>query len=210
MDVDGSKRVWMALVAGAVIVGGAFEWRRMTLHPTDSEIEVCRFVVARQFEDGVAQWRARTAGEEEPPAEDKSDAWTACAPLYAAEPCREAFRHANEADPASRIGGIVRACRDAYCPLLDPKPDLCAREATQAIKPSELAPLWQKFDEAILEHDLGARAAPIREARRRGAAELAAALADYFDAGSPAYGGASGLEVRALPRGIEAVGDGGR
>jgi hypothetical protein len=203
MGLRVSKQIWMAIVTGAVFVAGAVGWRTLNRHPTNAEIEVCRFVLARQYEDTTSRWHARAHGEEEPPTNEKSDAWSACAPLYAAKACRDAFLPASERDPASRLDGILRACRDEYCPRLHAKPELCTRDATNSIKPSELARMWAQLDDAILEHDLGARSDAIRAERRRGAEEVAAAVAEYLDAGSPPFRGVSGVGVRLVPGSIE-------
>jgi hypothetical protein len=196
----------IAAVLGALALLVVFTvkvaWRSLAIHPTGAEIEVCRFVLARQSEQLVALWHARARGEEPPEADETSNVWQACAPLYAEPACREALLHANEGDPATRVRRVVEGCRDAYCPKLDPKPRMCAEEANApggAKTMRDLSVLWRELDEAILTHDLQERAAPLLAARRQGSLEVETALHEYFDAGSPQWRGHSGAGIRMVP-----------
>lgn len=185
-------------VATGVVALGAMTWFSLARHPTSSEIEVCRSVLARNVEATAAEWRAHARGEDVP--DEHSDLSSACAPLYSLAACREAWLHGNEGDPSSRPRRLAETCRDAYCPKLSPKPSLCERDATS---PAELTFMWRELDDAILSHELGDRAKPIHEVRRRGAHDIQEAMDRYFDAGSPPWRSTqrrgSAMDVRAFP-----------
>lgn len=200
-------RLRLAVGLAAVAGVGALTWLSFARHPTGSEIEVCRFVTARELDDAAALWRARARGEAAPENDPKSSRAAACAPLYREPACREAWMTmatrtretagATSGPAAGRvdIGDVVTACRDAYCPkLTNGRPTLCERDP-KGLPPSEWMPLWRELDDAILAYDLGRRADPVLDARRRGAEALESALREYANAGSPSWRSGA-LDVR--------------
>lgn len=89
----------------------------------------------------------------------------ACAGIFAERGCRDAWLAAAKADPTSKISGIVKGCRAAYCPVLPaPKPVLCEARFEGGGGPSELWKHWPDFFAAMLERDLGADRVAAREA----------------------------------------------
>jgi hypothetical protein len=190
-----------ARLAGTLLgiaVLGVAVWRSLAQPVTSRQVDTCRVVLESEIARTVATWNARASGDEpDGTPEEHSDINQACAPLYAEPACRDAIARVA-GSPAERVGGRIRACRDAYCPKLSPRPALCDREAKTA---SEAAPLWRELDDAILRHDLGSRAEELIAVRVRGENEVAAALAGYFEAGSPTWAGShSDMRLRVVPR----------
>ena len=196
-----TPRARLMRIGGALVLVpfAAFVFWRETRKPTDAEVEACRFVLDRERIDSVSKWRARAAGEGQPEPEPgtKSDTLKVCAPLHLRPACRQAMEHAHEGEPSSWMTRMARACRDEYCDVLPQKPAICTKEPES---PREAAQQFHELDDAILEHDVGRRARPIIELRARATREVAAAITDYFDAGSPAWTGSHGTEVRMIQK----------
>ena len=75
----------------------------------------------------------------------------ACAGLFLDATCRRAWDTAASQPTYGRAAYIIDGCRAAYCPVLTPRPSLCAGELTPSRMLAEAAPLVQ----AALAHDHG-------------------------------------------------------
>jgi hypothetical protein len=90
----------------------------------------------------------------------------ACAPLFHEAACRQAHVDFDTPPPEARASTLLRACEQAYCPLLPaPKPSACDPAKVPA-DGMETFTAWAELRAASLRHDIGepeaARAFPSR------------------------------------------------
>jgi len=78
---------------------------------------------------------------------------TACTDLYTEPGCANAFRASATLPLEKQAASIALACRDAYCPKLEPpKPILCALAETRS--QSQMLAMWPELDTRILAFEL--------------------------------------------------------
>ena len=101
------------LALAAVLVSAYAVSDMFTARADRSNLDACR--------DGVV------AAAELPEYHRPSAVARACAPLVRRAGCRDAFAAFAASDSPARLGTLVRACRDVYCPsLAPPAPQACS------------------------------------------------------------------------------------
>src|SRR5439155_27308348 len=106
---------WAVLVLGGL--AGLYAWQRA--EDLGDRIDACRSARRTAL--------ARRAARPDEPAPPGSPALVAraCAPLFREEACRRAHERFDEPPIEARAGAVYRACADAYCGKLHPRPAAC-------------------------------------------------------------------------------------
>jgi hypothetical protein len=115
----------------------------------------------------------------------------ACAGLFREAECRRAWLEFDRVAPEARAQSLMRACRQAYCPWLTPRPAACQVEPDGLEADQRLAS-WYELVARILERDLGRR----RAERLRVDLALALVAFDAVEVAGPGAG-ARGQAVEA-------------
>lgn len=148
----------LRLCLGAALVAGCGEDSTSTSQATPAP-SVSAAAMVSGGDKAKALVRCAAAGERAQ--EKRADPRAAyaemvrgCADIYSPPECRAAILATAEAPLGSGFEGLVRACRDAYCPLLAaPKPELCAAQLGDGKGAS--AAEWQAFTRRMLAHEMG-------------------------------------------------------
>jgi len=160
---SGILRLCPWAILGAALVAGCGQDSTSTSQATPApSVSVSAAATVSGSDKTRALVRCAAAGERaQKRAEKHADLQAAyaevirgCADIYSPPQCRAAILATAEAPLGSGFEGLVRACRDAYCPLLAaPKPELCAAQLGDGKGAS--AAEWQAFTRRMLAHEMG-------------------------------------------------------